>query len=320
MSIYQHFQDSQIKVIMNSDSFSDEQIINIFLLSRPWSQNTLRNYKRSIDEFRFFIGFKALHLITWKELELYKLSLMNGIHTKSKKPLSPATVANRIAPIRSLYKWGSDLNIGFFQKNPTTCLQIPKVPINSKHHYLTIRETKMLLLELKKQSNRDYLIGLILILLGLRVSELLSICWDHFYFDASDTLIWLRIVNGKGGKQREVKVPRKLWDLLNEHLVSLSKYSGQTKATLFSLSVRQVERIIQNARDKCTFDKKVTPHWLRHTHATLALAQGANLKHVQENLGHEQINTTQRYLHNIDPLKKESPDYVNDCLKEFLNS
>ncbi|MBO8172316.1 MAG: tyrosine-type recombinase/integrase [Bacillaceae bacterium] len=312
----EHLRVNNIEVsnLTGEKTMQDEQIIGMFLASGHRSPYTIRNYTRAIEQFRRYIGYKPLKDITWKDIEVYKIALIKGYCSKSGKPHAPATVASLVAPIRSLYKWGSDPNIGFFDHNPTTCVKIPKIQINSKNHFLTKTEVKILLNQLKTQSKRDYIIGLTLVLLGLRVSELISITWNDFYTDASESSIWLVVKNGKGGKRRDIKVPGTLWHMYQTDL----PVPTQADELLFPLSVRQVEKIIQRAREKANLKKKVTPHWLRHTNATLALLNGATLNQVQENLGHAQINTTQRYLHNVEQMKKAAPDFVESCLKEFL--
>lgn len=297
--------------------YRDEQIIHMFLNTLR-SKYTRRNYSRAIDQFRRFISFKPLPEVTWKEIEVYKIALEQGFLTKNGTPLSPATVANLIAPLRSLYQWGSDPNIGIFPHNPTTPVQIPKIPVSSKNHFLTKREVAQLLDQLKKQGHRDFLIGLTLVLLGLRVSELISIRWEHFYTDPAESSIWLSVTEGKGGKQREVKVPNTLWNMYQKFMGAMRQSKKGSDQRLFPLTVRQVERIIQKAREQSNLAKKVTPHWLRHTNATLALLHGASLQQVQENLGHAHINTTQRYLHTVEQIKKAAPDFVEDCLKDIF--
>ncbi|HEY0827721.1 MAG TPA: tyrosine-type recombinase/integrase, partial [Bacilli bacterium] len=241
------------------------------------------------------------------------IGLTEGFCSPSNKPLAPASIANFLAPLRSLYRWGSDPNIGIFTRNPTTCVRSPKVQVTSKNHYLTKREAVRLLDELKKRNERDYLIGLMLILTGLRVSELVGIRWGHFHTDPAGLSIWLTVVKGKGDKDREVKVPKKLWDKLKKH------FPNQVSAQpLFPLSVRQIERIMQKTREQSGLTKEPTPHWLRHTNATLALLHGASLQQVQNNLGHAHMNTTQRYLHTIEQMSKAAPDYVEDCFTDVL--
>ena len=304
-----------LKVLtIEKDKYTDEQIIKMFFSTSTYSTYTLRNYIHAIQQFREFTSFAPLRNVTWREIEAYKIALVKGLYSKSQKPLAPASVASLLAPLRALYKWGSDPNINLLDHNPTTCVRIPKIEITSQNHYLKKQEVILFLEELKKQGQRNYLIGLTLVLLGLRVSELVSIKWKHFHTDPSGTYSWLTVVKGKGGKQREVKVPQTLWNQLLEN----SNRTGEGfdfEERLFPLSVRQVERIIQKTREQCDVRKHVTPHWFRHTNATLALLQGASLQQVQESLGHSQITTTQRYLHTVEQINKSASDFVEDCLK-----
>ncbi len=302
--------------LTNSREYTDEQIISMFLTTSSRSKYTLRNYRRAIDRFRQFISFKPLREVTWQEIEVYKISLLQGFCAKNQRSLSPAAVAVLIAPLRSLYKWGSDSNIGILPNNPTTCIRTPKIQVNSKNHYLTKREVSLLLNQLKAQGERNYLMGLTFVLMGLRISELISIQWGHFHTDPSETYNWLTVADGKGGKQREIKVPQLLWKLYKEYGNNGSILARDQR--IFPLSSRQIEKIIQKAREKINLGKQVTPHWLRHTNATLALLHGASLQQVQETLGHSHINTTQRYLHTVEQMKKAAPDYVEDCLKDIL--
>jgi integrase/recombinase XerD len=107
--------------------------------------------------------------------------------------------------------------------------------------------------------------------------------------------------------------------MYNEHAQSLTECNDpDPDLLLFPITSRQIQRIIREAGERCHLSKKPTPHWLRHTNATLALLQGASLQQVQESLGHSHINTTQRYLHTVEQLKKAAPDFVQDCLQEFI--
>lgn len=290
---------------------SDEQILAMFYATCSRSVRTLRNYSRAIGKFRAFIGPLSLRDVGWREVEAYKLSLTKGLLDGSGSPLAPATVAIHIAPLRSLYRWGSDPNIALFDKNPTSCVRLPPVPITSKQHYLTKSELVSFMETLKRQSLRDYVIGLSLALLGLRVAELIAIEWTDIYSDVSETSYWLT-VHGKGNVEREVKIPKLLWELYNEY--ARSEKNENRMDRIFPVTVRTVEKVIEKARVAWGGSKKVTPHWLRHTHATIALLSGATLQQVQESLGHRNITTTQRYLHTVQQIEKSASDFVEEAV------
>jgi integrase/recombinase XerD len=300
-------------------SYSDDQIVQMFLSVCCTSANTKRNYSRAINRFRQFLAQLPLTQVTWRELEAYKLSLT---HLRdSERPFAPASVAAFLAPLKSFYRWGSDPNIGLFETNPTVTMRIPTITVTSRGHYLTKKEVGKLLQELHKTGSRNYLIGLSLLLLGLRVSELAAVRWGDFHADLLETSIDLTISQAKGGKSREVRVPTFLWKLIQAYeahtLGEAENPAKRDERKLFPISVRQIERIIQNAATAFC-QKKVTPHWLRHTNATLALLEGASLQQVQESLGHSHINTTQRYLHTVQQLQKGAPDFVQDSLQEYI--
>lgn len=292
--------------------FTDEQKIQMFLSSRSQSQHTYKSYYRAIERFRIFISGKNLDEVSWREIEAFKLFLMSIKNEKSGLPLAPATIASIIAALKSLYKWGCDPNIGLFKQNPTSSVRLPVIPLTSKKHFLTKNEVGKLLHYLQNNNKRNYLITLSLLLLGLRVSELCAIKWCDFYSDPLESTVWLTVTKGKGGKIRDVKVPCHLWRLYSRYIDGQPQLSFSSNIVIFGITSRQVERMIKTSCLKIGLDKPVTPHWLRHTNATLALLNGASLQQVQESLGHAHINTTQRYLHTVEQLTKSASDFVEE--------
>jgi len=302
-----------------AEEHTDDQIVDMFLSVSGFSGHTLRSYRRAIERFRAFIPQLSLKEVTWKEIEAYKIGLIRGVAGFTGKPLAPASVSALIAPLKSFYKWGSDLNIGIFARNPTTSIRLPQVKVTSSKNYLTKKEVGSLLNHLQRQNLRNYLIGLSLVMLGLRVSELVGIKWEHFDTDPLGTSVWLRVANGKGGKSRDIKVPNHLWSIFREYRkVTEENATIDDNATVFPITTRQVERIIRSASQISIRAKNPTPHWLRHTNATLALLKGASLQQVQETLGHTHINTTQRYLHTVEQIGKAAPDFVEEFLMDFI--
>lgn len=314
------FTDSLALLEPVEDNYSDDKIVGMFISSCCTSRNTQRGYLRAINNFRKFIGYKKLDSVSWREIEAFKLYLQQRQNLISERALAPASIAATIAPLKSLYRWGSDSGIGFFKINPTSNVRLPVVQVTSHRNYLTKNEVGLLLESLRQQGQRNYLIGLSLVLLGLRVSELSSIVWGDFQSDVMESGMWLILRYTKGGRTREIKVPGQLWRLFEAYARQISKQEQPSPAMkLFPISTRQVERIIRMAGEQSGITKKLTPHWLRHTNATLALLGGASLQQVQETLGHAHINTTQRYLHTVEQIRKAAPDYVQDCLKEFID-
>lgn len=305
-------------VYSGAGNISDDQIVQMFVVICCTNTNTRRNYRRALADFRKYIAGTPLRKVTWREIEAYKFFLTQGGYSYPKQ-LAPASIAAFLAPLKSFYKWGSDQHIGIFAANPTLSVRIPKITITSRKNFLTKREVGDLLGELQKQSPRNYLIGLTLVMLGLRVSELTAMKWGEFHMDPLEASVWLTVANAKGGKRREIKVPPLLWDLYSQLPgAPAGKGKADPELRMFPLSSRQVERIIKTAGAASSIEKKATPHWLRHTNATLALLQGASLQQVQESLGHSHINTTQRYLHTVQQIQKAAPDFVEDSLRNFI--
>lgn len=300
----------------------DEQIVNLFLASyRDRSEYTIRNYRFAIERFCRFIYPRRLSDVQWTEIEDYKNALLTGRCESESRKLSSSSAAVHLASIRSLYKWASDPNIGLLPHNPTTPIRLPRIHISDRNRYLTMNELERLLTALKSQSDRNHLLGLMLALTGLRVSELVRLQWSDFQEAVTGSSIWLIVRRGKGGKSRDVKVPDILWRMLLKYRKEQRLNQEEPLDNrVFPISVRQVDRILVKARKSCSLPKKATPHWFRHTSATLALLHGASLQQVQQTLGHTDITTTQRYLHTVEQIKKTAPDFVAESLKEFLES
>lgn len=155
---------------------SDDQIVQMFMATCCTNVNTGRNYKRAIADFRRFIAGTSLRAVSWREMEAYKIFLTQGGYSYQRQ-LAPASIAAFLAPLKSFYKWGSDQHIGIFAVNPTSSVRIPKITVTSRKNFLTKREVGELLNVLEQQGLRNYLIGLTLVVLGLRVSELTAMKW-----------------------------------------------------------------------------------------------------------------------------------------------
>lgn len=124
---------------------------------------------------------------------------------------------------------------------------------------------------------------------GLRVSEAVNLTWSDIVPRAQSYML---VVYGKGGKVRALGLPPVVRDAL-----SAIRERERASERVFSLSVRQAERIVKAAAVEAGLSPKVSCHWLRHCHASHALDAGAPIHLVRDTLGHSSISTTSRYLH-----------------------
>ncbi|HEY9668362.1 MAG TPA: tyrosine-type recombinase/integrase [Coleofasciculaceae cyanobacterium] len=160
----------------------------------------------------------------------------------------------------------------------------------------------------KADKERDLLIIKLLYTTGLRVSELTSLTWENL--NERDNGGQLTVV-GNGDKVRTVIIPSELWgELMN------FKANASNNSPVFAsrkggghLDRSQINRIVDAIAARAGINKKVSPHWLRHAHATHALENGADIGLVQQTLGHANVATTSRYL-SARP-ERSSSQYIN---------
>ncbi len=144
---------------------------------------------------------------------------------------------------------------------------------------------------------------------GLRVSELTGLDTGHLRLD----LGLVRVVSGKGGRERWVPVGRRAAEALNHYLAARGELAGQgdAEAALFlnqkggRMTQRSVQRLVERFAGELSAGRRLSPHALRHAMATHLLEGGADLRSVQEMLGHKSLSTTQKYTHlTVDHLLK----------------
>jgi len=283
-----------------------KQLLKKFLdylsLQKNCSSNTLRGYRRDIFQFINFLKknkINSFKSISYQDLLSYLGYLRNYGYSET-------TIGRKVASLKSFFKFLSARKI--IKSNPVALLSSPKKP-DRLPDFLTLEEVEKILnipSEKNWQSLRNKAILELLYSTGIRVGELTSLkIGDIDFFQE------LIKVKGKGKKERIVPIGRYALKALIEYIerrpnkkeknVFLNKYGKP-------LSERSVERIIDKFSKKAGIGKKITPHTFRHTFATHMLDRGADLRTVQELLGHERITTTQIYTH-----------LTVEKLKEFYN-
>ena len=212
-----------------------------------------------------------------------------------------STVARKIAALRSIYK--VLLRRGHTQANPLSGLRTPKTA-KRLPKFLSVTEVEKLISAVPSDglwSWRDLAILEVLYGGGLRVSELVSA--DMADLDLDEGVMRVR---GKGKKERIAPLGRTASRTLEQYLVERSRHPGRRRfdsQAIFinrrgsRLTTRSVRRLVEKYATAAGLAIEVTPHTLRHSFATHMLDRGADLRSVQELLGHENLSTTQIYTH-----------------------
>jgi site-specific recombinase XerD len=235
---------------------------------RNYSPHTIKNYQRDL---KFLIGFLKDKKIDRSAAREYLLAL-------EKKRYSRRSIARKLSSARSFFRFL--LREKFVDQNPFKNLLTPKLP--------------------KKLPNFLYPDELVIYGTGLRVAEIIRMNINDVDFDEKEIKVL-----GKGSKERIVLFGSHAASSLREYMKEGRPHLLSSKKTpaLFinrrggRLTVRSVERMIVFYAKKAGIVKKVTPHTLRHSFATHLLSGGADLRMVQELLGHVSLSTTQVYTH-----------------------
>ena len=266
-----------------------EQFFAFLKVEQGVSAHTLRAYQKDLTEFLDFAP-NSLNKIDYLDIRSYLASL----HARK---LKKTTISRKLAAIRSFFKFLH--REGYVKKNPAKLVSSPKVP-RSLPKFLTIDEIFSLLDTPEGETFRvcrDRAMLELLYSSGIRVSELTSL--DISDLDLRESLIR---VKGKGMKERIVPVGSKALESIQEYLperLSLRKKSS----ALFPnnrggrLTQRSVRRIVLHYSRMIRLKGELSPHTLRHTFATHLLHEGADLRVIQELLGHASLSTTQKYTH-----------------------
>ena len=274
------------------------------LTLRNYAERTKDEYLRLIRHFLAYLEIRGVSGITEvrrDDLFAYHLTLMNA-KKKDGTPYHAGTLAIRTAALKTFFAYLAEE--GRLLVNPALGLQSPRVPREMKRETLTEKEITALLKVIPTNTPlgyRDRAIVEVLYGTGIRVTELI----DLLTSDAHLTEKILVVRRGKGGKGRMVPLSTWAASYLKGYLKTVrpALEKETSNQVLFlncrgrKLSRRGVCDMVKACAEKAGLKKKVTPHVLRHTFATHLLKRGADLRALQEMLGHEKITTTQVYTH-----------------------
>jgi integrase/recombinase XerC len=263
------------------------------LRERNASVHTQRAYGRELANFSAYVGSRG-----WKQID--HIAIRGFLSQLYDKGLSKTSVARALAAVRSLYQWLA--REGVVEQNPARLVATPKLP-KKLPRVPTIEEMNTMLdgemPETAAFPERDRLMFELLYGCGIRNSELIGIDLDDIHRSAEAILI-----RGKGKKERLVpfgdSVKAALANYMPARQMRLAEARTNTAALLINrfggrLTTRSVGRIVKRIAIAKGLSPDVHPHTLRHAFGTHMLEEGADLRAIQELLGHERLATTQRY-------------------------
>lgn len=258
---------------------------------RNYSAHTVRAYMNDLAEFDEFLEQNSIEFekVTPKIINLFSLNL----YTKNNK----STVSRKLTTLRSFFDFMvRNENI---KQNPAKLIPLPKkekeLPV-----FLSVDEVFKLIKSVDQEGIlplRDLAMIELLYSSGLRVSELSGI--RVLDIDHRDSFVK---VSGKGNKERVVPFGSNARDAILKYLSKRPELNPKDDYLFLNnrgsgLTTRSIERIVKKYGLLSGISKKISPHALRHTFATHLLGGGADLRSIQELLGHSSLSTTQRYTH-----------------------
>jgi integrase/recombinase XerD len=284
---------------------------NFLKLEKSLSQNSVSAYVNDVNKLIFFLD-QEYSKVTPEKVKL--LHLKGFVEWLNKKGVSPRTQARTISGIKSFFKYL--LIEEKIHNDPTSLLESPKIG-RKLPDILSIEEIDLLIDSIdvsRTEGQRNKAILETLYSCGIRVSELVNLKISNLSFDQG----FIRI-EGKGEKERLVPISKSAIDEITKYSEGYRKglnISKDSANILFlnrrgkKLSRVMIFTIIKGLSEKVGLGKKISPHTFRHSFATHLINGGADLRAVQEMLGHESILTTEIYTH----LDKE---YLKSTIQQF---
>lgn len=258
-------------------------------IERAMSRNTVASYCSDVEKFLAYVN-RAPELLASEDIEVY---------LQSRSSISKRSQARILSSIRSFFGWL--VLEGVLADNPCDLVDFPKLG-RYLPDVLSIEEVEAMIESVDTsswQGKRNRALLEILYGCGLRVSEAVSLRISCLYFDEG----FIRVI-GKGDKERLVPVGEMAADAVNVYLEHRPAPCDQTSDDLVflnrfggSLSRQSVFKMIKAQALAVGVRKEISPHTFRHSFATHLVENGADLRVVQEMLGHESITTTEIYTH-----------------------
>jgi integrase/recombinase XerD len=263
---------------------ANSDLITLWLHDK--SANSRRGYQRDVMQFLMIIGDPPLSQVTLNDLQAFSNALGARGYVVS-------TISRKLAAVKSLLTFG--YRVGVLPVNVGSLVKLSKGKERLAERILSPSQVRAMI-ELT-ENWRDRVLIRFLYATGARVSEVCALKWRDVQ-EISEGRAQVNLL-GKGGKTRVVVFSAEMWELLRQLRggVGLNAPVFRSRKKEGHLDPSQVNRIVRKAAERAGLEAKVSPHWLRHSHASHSLERGAPLQLVKESLGHSHIAMTERYLH-----------------------
>ena len=273
-----------------------ERFIHYLAVERGLAQNTLDSYQRDLNNYTEFLTRSNIRDLN----QTRRANIIAYLADLQRKGRATSTISRNLASLRSFY--GFLIRDGLIDSDPTTNLESPKIE-KRLPKVLTVQEVEALLEgpDLGDVCGlRDKAMLELLYATGIRVSELVALNLS----DVNLNMGFLKCF-GKGSKERIIPLGTMALTNVSDYVMRarVKLLRNQEEESLFlnhhgqRLSRQGFWKIIKKYATSATIEKEITPHTLRHYFATHLLENGADLRAVQEMLGHADISTTQIYTH-----------------------
>jgi integrase/recombinase XerD len=270
-------------------------------VERGLADNTLAAYRRDLERYSGFLGARRigdLADVDAKTIRAFIASVSASTHGPDGEPYRATTVSRMLSTVRTFHRFA--LREGLVTDDPTAGVVRPRLP-RALPHPLTVEEVTAIVEapgDATPVATRDRAILELLYGAGLRISELVGLDVDDLDLDDAAVRVF-----GKGSKERLVPIGRMARDAVAAYLTRgrPALATGRSRAALFlntrggRLTRQSCSRLLDAHRARAGITRVVTPHDLRHSFATHLLEGGADVRVVQELLGHASVATTQVY-------------------------
>lgn len=289
------------------------------------SATTAATYERELILFLNYLKYnlndKQLDQVTLPDLNQYAALIQTQPSTRTGKIRSLSTQGRILTTIRSFFSFL--MRLGVVKVNAAAALTMPKESNKSDlpvERVLIVEEAERILSVAKYNNANFYAVLIVLLETGIRISEFCGANWGDLFEDRYGN-IGLKI-HGKGNKDRIVKIKPSVWMVLRDYRKRMRlspAIDARDRRPLIQcrLSANNVEgrykrdnvvKLTKRLAKKAGINKDVSPHWFRHTFATLAMEGGADMEKLRKQLGHSNYEQIKRYVHNTKGLQDTAAD------------